>query len=194
MELMRVARSVIIGLGILALPLSLALAQTSGEPIRIVGAAIDPNRGGAGHIQFDITRWSTNAETDRLLAVLEEQGQQALVTAFQKNLRVGSMRMAGQLAYDLRYASQSPIPDGGTAITLATDRPISFAEIRNQTRSVNYPFTWIQIKLNKDGEGEGTMSLVAKVISAGGRDIVLENYDLMQPIRLTQLKTEKLKR
>ena len=191
---MGVARSLIISTVFLALPLTLTHAQTTGEPIKIVGAAIDPNTGRSGHIEFDIARWSTNAETDRLLGILEEQGQQALVNAFEKNLRVGTMRMAGQLGYDLRWATRSPIPDGGTSIVLATDRRMSFAELRNQPRSVNYPFTWIQIHLNNDGEGEGTMSLVTKVTSAGGRDLVLENYDLMQPVRLTSLRTEKLKR
>ena len=56
------------------------------------------------------------------------------------------------------------------------------------------PFIWIQIHLNRNGEGEGNVSLAAKLISAGGRNVVLENFDVMQPVRLTQLKSEKLKR
>ena len=177
-----------------ALFTSVALAQTAGQPIRLTGAAIDPNTGRTGHVEIDITRWSTRAESDRLLAVLEEQGQQGFLAALQKNPRVGSIRTPGQLAYDLRFASQSPLPDGGSQILIATDRPIGFSELWNQTRSVDYPFTWIQVRLNGDREGEGTMSLATKVIPTGGPDLVVENYGFMQPTLLKSLREEPLKR
>ena len=71
---------------------------------------------------------------------------------------------------------------------------MSFVELWNRPPSVNYPFIWIQIHLKDNGEGEGTMSTVAKLISAGGRHLVVENYELMEPVRLSSLKAEQLKR
>jgi hypothetical protein len=47
---------------------------------------------------------------------------------------------------------------------LITDRRIGFWEAANQPRSIDYPFTFIDIRLNRDGEGEGKMSLATKVI------------------------------
>jgi hypothetical protein len=169
-----------------------ARAQTSGEPIRLVGGAIDTNSGRTGMVEIDVTRWSTKAEADRLLAALRNKGSDGLLEAIQKNPVTGTIRTPGQLAYDLRYARRIPLPDGGNRITLATDRRMSFWEIRNQPRSVDYPFTWIQIQINRDGEGEGRMSLATK-ITIEDSNIVLENYQL-QPVLLKSIREEKLKR
>ncbi len=171
-----------------------ARAQTAGQQIRLTGALINTNTGGTGHVDIEITRWSTRAETDRLLAVLDDQGQPGFLEALGKNRRVGFIRTPGQLAYDLRYATESPLPEGGREILLATDRPMGMAELWNRGRSIDYPFTWIQIRLNRDGEGEGTITMAAKVIPAGGRDLVVESYDWMQTVLLKSLRSEPLKK
>ena len=62
-----------------------------------------------------------------------------------------------------------PGEDGGRRIVLVTDRPISFWEAANQPRSIDYPFTLIELRLNRDGEGEGKMSIATKI--TGNRDI-----------------------
>jgi hypothetical protein len=177
---------------VLVLGPTAARAQTSGEPIRLVGGAIDVNSARTGMVEIDVTRWSTKAEADRLMETLRQKGPDALLEALQKNPVTGTIRTPGQLAYDLRYARRMPLPDGGSRITLATDRRMSFWEITNQPRSVDYPFTWIQIHLNTAGEGEGRMSLATK-ITVEESNIVLENYQL-QPVLLKSIKEEKLKR
>ena len=74
---------------------------------------------------------------------------------------------------------------------LVTDRPINFREAVNQPRSFDYPFTVIELRLNKDGEGEGKMSVATKVIPDKEQNVItLENYDL-QPVQLTNVKRER---
>jgi hypothetical protein len=188
-------RTVLVGIAIVVLGQPAGIAQTMGDPIRILGAAVDTNNSArTDQIQIDVTRWSTNAETERLIGILQEQGQRDFLYAVQKNPRTGNIRRAGQLGWDLRYASRSPLPEGKTAIVLVTDRPLAFSEIWNQDRSTDYPFIWIQIELNSEGRGEGTMSYATKVIPAGGHDIVLENLPFTFPIKLNGLRSEKLKR
>lgn len=48
-----------------------------------------------------------------------------------------------------------PLPDGGERVVLVTDRRIGFWEAANQPRSIDYPFTVIELRLQADGEGEG---------------------------------------
>jgi hypothetical protein len=80
--------------------------------------------------------------------------------------------------------------DWGERIVLATNRPRSAAELLNQPRTIEYPFTIIELRVNRSGEGDGTLSLVTKVIPDKTDNIVtLENYD-MQRIRLRQVKRE----
>ena len=71
---------------------------------------------------------------------------------------------------------------------LAIDRPIGFLESANQPRSINYPFTIIEMQLNRTGEGEGRMSLATKVILDKKKNMItLENFEL-QPVLLTQIR------
>ena len=192
MTLRRLGRNRALGSTALMLLVGAALrAQTSGEPIRLIGGAIDPNSGRTGMVEIDIERWSTQAETARLRAVLRDKGPEHLLEAIQKNPVTGTIRTPGRLAYDLHYARRVPMPDGGYRITLATDRRMSFWELAHQPRSVDYPFTWIQIHMNRDGEGEGRMSLATK-ITIEDSNIVLENYQL-QPVLLNSIREQPLK-
>lgn len=74
---------------------------------------------------------------------------------------------------------------------MATDRPISYWEVVNRPRCFDYPFTVIEIHLNKDGTGEGKMSVATK-ITAVGDTVALENYQ-MQPVQLKSIRAEKQK-
>jgi hypothetical protein len=186
-------RTIAVVAAFLALLTSPGRAQTAGQPIRLSGALINTNNGGTGHVDIDITRWSTAAETDRLLSVLEEQGQPGFLEALRKNRPVGSIRTPGHLGLELKYASEKRLPDGGSDILIGTDRWMSFAEVWRSGRSVNYPFTWIQIHLNRDGEGEGTITMASKVIPGGGHDIVVESYDWLQTVLIKSLKKQPLK-
>src|SRR5215831_12991907 len=69
-----------------------------------------------------------------------------------------------------------------------TDRRIVFLEAANQPRSIDDPFTVIEMQLNRDGEGKGKMSIATRVIYDKKKNtITLENFEL-QPVLLTQVK------
>ena len=142
----------------------------------------------ASQVEITIDRWSSTAESGRLMAILKEKGADALLDALQDLKSVGSIKTPGNLAYDLRYALVQPGEDGGHRIFLATDRPISYWEAVNRPRTVDYPFTFIELRVNTDGEGEGKLALATKVTaSKDGSTIELENYQT-QPIQLNQVR------
>lgn len=140
-------------------------------------------------IQIVITRWSTDGEVDRLLTTLKERGEKALLGELQKMPKVGSFRTPNSLAYDLRFARQMPWGDGGRRIFIATDRYINFWELANQSRTLEYPFTLIEMRLDHQGKGEGKLSVATKVM-ADGDQLVLEDY-ANQPVMLTKVTQEK---
>jgi hypothetical protein len=73
-----------------------------------------------------------------------------------------------------------------------TDRRISFREAARQSRTLDYPFTVIELHLNRDGEGEGKMSLATKIMAdKEANTITLENWGT-QPVMLRAVHTEKL--
>ena len=165
-------------------------SQTLGQKERFTAVAIVNNNlgSGAGVVQIDITRWSAQSERTELLNVLKKSGAEKLLDALQDMRPVGTIKTPDSLAYDLRYANQTPLPEGGRRIVLATDRPIGFWEATRRPRTIDYPFTVIQMEIDRNGEGKGTLSYATKIIPQGDT-IVLENF-ATQPIMLTQIKSE----
>ena len=167
--------------------------QTMGQREEFDAIAIVNNEmgSGAGRVMMRVTRWSTEAERGRLLSTLTKSGPDSLLDVLKDQKSVGTIRTPDSLAYDLRYAHQEPGEDGGRSIVLATDRPVSFWEARNQPRTMDYPFTVIQMQIDKNGEGKGTLSYATKIITRGNT-IELENFST-SPVMLTKIEAKKIK-
>ena len=75
-------------------------------------------------------------------------------------------------------------------IFLATDRPVSYWEAVNRPRVSDYPFTFIELRIDNHGEGVGKLALATKVtVSKDGNTVELENYD-SQPIALNEVRRQ----
>ena len=162
-------------------------------PERFLANAVSiatPGPAGAGTVEMVVERYSTDAERDRLMKALLERGPDKLLDTLQDMPRVGYIRTPNSIGYDLKYARKMPLDEGGERIMIATDRYITFWEAANRPRTIDYPFTVIEIRLGRDGVGEGKMSLFTKIFYDKGLDqIVLENYS-SQPVLLTQVRRE----
>ena len=148
--------------------------------------------GQAGVVEITIDRWSTDEEREMLLTTLQEKGPDALLSALEKiRPPVGYMRTPNSIGYDLYYARSNPQPDGSRKVVLATNRRVTFREAANNTRSMEYQFTLIEIHLGKNGKGEGKMVPAAKVSwDAKAKKIEVENYSAL-PVDLTTVTVDK---
>jgi hypothetical protein len=169
----------------------IAAAQTNGMPERFTATAMNINNGSAGNIDITVNRWSTDAQRDQLMKVLNEKGPEKLLDTLQDMPAVGHFGAPGNLSWDIHFARRVPLAEGGERVVLITDRRIGFWEAANQPRSIDYPFTMIELRLNADGEGEGKLSIATKITSDPEHNIVtLENWDTT-PVRLTNVKRER---
>ena len=168
------------------------VAQSNAQPEEFNATAIVNNNlgSGAGRVIIRVTRWSSEAERNRLSSTLLKSGPESLLDELRDMKSVGAIRTPDSLGYDLRYAHQEPGEDGGRRIVISTDRPIGFWEAVNRPRTIDYPFTVIQMQLDKNGEGKGTMSVATKII-ARGNTIELENF-ASAPVMLTEVRAKKL--
>ena len=166
-------------------------SQTIGEPEEFTAIAIVNNNlaSGAGTVLIRINRWSTEAERTRLIETLQKKGPEKLLDELQDMRSVGTIRTPDSLAYDLRYASQRPGDDGGRQIVLATDWPIGFWEAVRQPRTIQYPFTVIQMQMGREGNGKGTLSYATKIV-ARSDTVEFENF-ATQPIMLTEIRSKR---
>lgn len=147
-----------------------------------------------------IKRWSTQTERENLINTAVEKGQDALLRALQKMPDHGRISIPGwtgpdphnaRLGWVLHYAFMTPGEDGGYRIGIATDRYIGMWEARNQPRTIDYPFSLIEIRLGKDGKGVGKMAVATKIdFDKKKKQLVLENYS-SEPVRLNEVKIEK---
>jgi len=144
---------------------------------------------GAAPVTIRITRWTGNEEHEKLMSTLESKGTEALVRALQNAKTVGSIGTPQELPYQLRYARQYRRENSGRRIILMTDRPMAFAERLSAAPSRDYPLTWIELRLDANGRGEGSVSLAARLRLLGD---VLGIEDLAnQPAKLNDVKPIK---
>jgi hypothetical protein len=176
---------------LLGLTTGLAATQTMGQPEEFNAVAIMNNNLGSGsdRVIMRVERWSTEAERTRLSEALKK-GNDVALDLLRELRPVGTIRTPDSLGYDLRYAAQEPAEEGGRRIMLATDRPISFWEARNQPRTIDYPFTFIQIQMDRSGEGKGTLSLMTKVLPRGNT-IILEDF-ASAPVMLRDVRSRAI--
>ena len=166
-------------------------AQTSGEAARFDASYVDINTGRTGPVQISVTRWSTPAERATLQQTLFKKGQNELLDALRDMRPVGRISTPGNIGWDLRYAEQRALPDGGREIILATDRPMSFWEIVNQPRSAQYPFTWVQFRVGRDGKGEGKVAVAARITGEKADDLIEVEDFAISPVRLQNITSSK---
>jgi hypothetical protein len=172
-------------------------------PLRLSAFAVNMSTvatGANARLEIRITRWSTAAQRERLLGIAIEKGQDALLRELQKMPDHGRISIPGwvgpdphnaRLGWTLRYASVTPGEDGGHRIGIATDRYIGMWEARNRPRTIDYPFSLIEIRLDPSGRGVGKMAVATKIeFDKKKQQMVLENY-ASEPVRLNEIRIEK---
>ena len=172
-------------------------------PLRLTAWAVSMGTVGTGRnavVNIRITRWTTPEERKQLLSTIVEKDQDALLRALTRLPSHGRINVPGHtgpdphqlvLGWNLHYAWNVPDGDGGQRIVLATDRYMTFLETRNNPRTTDYPFTLLDLRLKRDGEGVGKASIATKISFDKKKNIMeLENYS-SEPVRLQQVKIEK---
>ena len=177
-------------------------AQTNQEKLEITAFAVNMSNigtGGSTTVQIRIDSWSSPEERKHLIETMIEKKADALLKELQKTPSHGRFSIPGlrgpdphqlRLGYDLHYTWQTALPEGGRKIVIATDRYIGFAEAREQPRTIDYPFTLFEIRVDKNGEGQGKMAVATKIdFDKEKNQVELENY-ASEPVRLNNVKVK----
>ncbi len=189
-----VTRIAVLSASICALSVSFDAAQTQPKTLPEEFNAIYTNISNVGAtgalpVIIRIRRWTGEDEHVSLMRRLEKDGTEALVRDLQDAKSAGSIGTPQDLPYDLRYARQYPLEGGGRRIVLMTDRPMSIVERFSASRTRDYPLTWIELKLDAESKGEGSILLAARLRLLG--DVLgIEDY-ANQPAKLAEVKKVK---
>ncbi len=132
--------------------------------------------GGTFQLTMNVDEWTSLEERKRLITVFKEGGPEALMKELRKT-KAGYIvppAFARRPSWEVDVASSIPQPDGGRIVRLFTERPIVFGEAYLDTRSKDYEFGVVELKLNADGEGEGVTIPAAKLSLNDKGELVVE--------------------
>ena len=155
--------------GALALTAGLLLVQVvfgaekpQPDHFAAVWAVVGGGSGGSTtSIDIRISRYNTNEEIKNYAALLSDNGQNALRRRLEKE-DVGRLSRVGSVGSPIAIARRLQNGDK-TIIRVVTTRHMSFNELRNSGRSVDYPYTMLELVLGQDGKGTGTAIGAAKI-------------------------------
>jgi hypothetical protein len=130
---------------------------------------------GADWLELVINEWSSEADRQRILDTLKNDGVDKLADAISRGYAVGYLHWPGGLDYNLRFASRVPTADGGEDIIVGTDRPFNLWWNTGTTPGAPADAVVLQLRLNKDGHGEGR--LVKKVnVNPTAKTIAFDDF------------------
>ncbi len=135
-----------------------------------------------------INNITPEAEVTRLLELLKRDGQDKFWDAVAKEKR-GTIQIGSGLSRDLNAVWVTQTEDG-RKISAVAERWLGFGELRRGARSVDYPFTYIELYVQEDGDVEGTLFPAARVRAKSGNTIEVENFGIY-PARLVNIKQKK---
>jgi hypothetical protein len=153
---------------------------------RVVDAAGAIPGVSAAYLTVTIEKYNTPEEIAALAKLLAEEGQDALLKKIEK-MEVGRIRIGNRLSYPLCLARSIDI-EGKRVIRAMTDRPIPIVEAFRQSRSMDYPFGFVQLTLNSEGKGEGVLVVATKLEFKEGK-LEMESYG-HEPFRLMNITTK----
>jgi hypothetical protein len=142
---------------------------------------------GAVTTTFTLTIDSYTPDNDviSLTRGLNDGGQDMLMKAI-GNQKRGTLQIGENVGQDINAVWSSTDAEGERKITALLKRWIGVFEARRGTRSLDYPFTYVELFIGQKGKGEGGMIPAAKVRSIGDKTIEVENFGIY-PARLTNV-------
>lgn len=137
-----------------------------------------------------IQELSSDGEIQELISTLKHKGQDGLVSALEDMKDKGRVAPIGSVGTGMRIIRIHPTKVGGLHIVLATDRPISFPELYNSTRSTQYKIGIVTLDVDKDGKGTGTFAPLCKVKFNKKNELEIEHFG-QKPFRLANVNLQK---
>jgi len=133
---------------------------------------------------------TSDGDLDELVATLKNKGPDGLVSAMEDIKDKGRVAPIGSVGTGVRVVRIRPNRDGGQHIVLATNRPISFAELYNGTRSRDYKFGLVVLNVDKNGNGTGSFAPLCKIRFNKKNELEIEHYG-QKPFRLANVQLQK---
>jgi hypothetical protein len=110
---------------------------------------------------FRITQYTTDDEVQNFAQLVKDKGTNALRLALEKEDK-GRINAVGSTGNQIAVARKRQ-EGADTIITIVTARNMPFIELYRNGRTTDYPFGYLQVKLDSTGKGTGQIMVAARI-------------------------------
>jgi hypothetical protein len=140
-------------------------------------------------VDIVIAQWSTNVEHRMLERALLERGWVEFLDQLCTFAPVGSIVTIDGREIAIRYAWQVTERGGSRRVFVATDEPITLANPAAGRSNLADSFTFLELHVGANGEGEGKLSEAAQVSVDESQDVIeLRDY-ANRPLHLVMVRS-----
>lgn len=144
-------------------------SQAQGKPLRnkadyITGEIVPVGgrfMGRTRSFTINVSGYTTKEESAQMTEALQSGGQDRLLSLFGK-MDKGTLAVGPHVGIPISAILAQPT-ETGTKLTILYRRTVRFFELRYGTRSEDYRFGYIELYLDRNGKGEGTMIPAAQL-------------------------------
>jgi len=129
---------------------------------------------------------TTDGEAERAVATLAEGGQDRLLSEIRNN-NLGRFSIGGQVGRQLNFVVEERMPNGDRKITILFERWLNLYEVRYGARSTDYPLSYVELIVDRNGHGQGTFIPAARVRFNKKNEVEIENFGIY-PARLSGVR------
>jgi hypothetical protein len=151
-------------------------------------------RGSAASMSTGVTIWleATTSDEDlhEYLNLIAEKQAQGYTSQLRQRLErvsgLGRIAITGKTGTELAVVRRRQTEEG-ELFTLVTARNLPFVELRHGGRTTDYPFSFVQLLVDEEGKGQGTVIVAARVMFDDDGQLEIESYGL-QPFQLVNVR------
>jgi hypothetical protein len=140
-------------------------------------------------VDIVISQWSTYMNHRELETALMQKGPVAFLNLLAGFGRVGTFGVMGAPDIAIRYAWSVGDRDGARRVYLATDEPVSLAGPFFRRFPDGEPLTFIELRITRDGTGEGKLSEALRLTVDQSRDVIELSDYAARPLHLISVRS-----
>ena len=143
--------------------------------------------GGLVQFRLQIEEYTTDADRQKYTDILRNQGWEELRDAL-VDVRTGRFIPASQTGHDIAFARSMP-HETGRIIRLVTARPLNVFSVRGSVRNSEYPFGIVELRLDEEGNGSGSVYAAAHLEFNDEGQPEIESYG-NPPLSITSISVQ----
>jgi hypothetical protein len=130
--------------------------------------------------------YTADGAAKRAVATLAEGGQDRLLSEIRNN-NLGRFSIGGQLGREVNFVVEDRLPNGDRKIMILFERWLNLYEARYGSRSTDYPLSYVELIVDRNGHGQGTFIPAARVRFNKKNEVEVENFGIY-PARLSGVR------